>query len=201
MEDRSYRRMRTLVTQMAIRGRSANKTTRALISMMARSTTCSNQKPDTLMQDRTSARSTKPSCNARPDHTLGSFSSDQPAPDALGMSASLRSRPNLRTAAKDAKCHTCTIGDLSRCSNHRQVAGLRRRGRNRQRMSPRYRPLRAAGWCGRGRGVSIRSMAAFKSAVPESRRRHISGSLAGCSRLAAVNKVLRPPPPSRAALS
>src|SRR5260370_38413651 len=29
----------------------------------------------------------------------GSFSSDQPAPDALGMSASLRSRPNLRTAA------------------------------------------------------------------------------------------------------
>src|SRR5271166_5816422 len=30
---------------------------------------------------------------------LGSFSSDRPAPDALDMSASLRSRPNLRTAA------------------------------------------------------------------------------------------------------
>ena len=30
---------------------------------------------------------------------FGSFSSDQPAPDALGMFASLRSRPNLRTAA------------------------------------------------------------------------------------------------------
>src|SRR5258708_1856110 len=29
----------------------------------------------------------------------GSFSSDQAAPDALGMSASLPSRPNLRTAA------------------------------------------------------------------------------------------------------
>src|ERR1700736_1465967 len=29
----------------------------------------------------------------------GSFSSDRPASDALGMSASLRSRPNLRTAA------------------------------------------------------------------------------------------------------
>src|SRR6202022_2596692 len=28
-----------------------------------------------------------------------SFSSDQPAPHALGMSASLRSRPNLRSAA------------------------------------------------------------------------------------------------------
>ena len=30
---------------------------------------------------------------------IGSFSSNQPAPDALGMSASLGSRPNLRTAA------------------------------------------------------------------------------------------------------
>src|SRR3984893_11049080 len=30
---------------------------------------------------------------------IGSFSSDRPAPDAPGMSASLRSRPNLRTAA------------------------------------------------------------------------------------------------------
>jgi hypothetical protein len=30
---------------------------------------------------------------------FGSFSSDQAAPDALGMSALLRSRPNLRTAA------------------------------------------------------------------------------------------------------
>ena len=30
---------------------------------------------------------------------FGSFSSDRPASDALGMSASLRSRPNLRTAA------------------------------------------------------------------------------------------------------
>ena len=34
-----------------------------------------------------------------PIGSFGSFSSDQPAPDALGMSASLRSRPNLRTAA------------------------------------------------------------------------------------------------------
>src|SRR5262249_3224835 len=31
-----------------------------------------NQRPDTLMQDRTSATSAKSSCNARPDHTLGS---------------------------------------------------------------------------------------------------------------------------------
>ena len=39
--------------------------------MMARSAKCSNQRPDTLMQDRTSPNSKKFSCNARPDHTLG----------------------------------------------------------------------------------------------------------------------------------
>ena len=51
MEVRSSGRMRTLVTQMAHRGLSANENARALISMMARSK-CSNQRPDTLMQDR-----------------------------------------------------------------------------------------------------------------------------------------------------
>ena len=39
MEDRSSRRMRNLVTQMARRGLSANETARALISMMVRSKT------------------------------------------------------------------------------------------------------------------------------------------------------------------
>src|SRR5215831_12052197 len=38
MEDRSSRRMRALVTQMAAGGLSANEIARALISMMARST-------------------------------------------------------------------------------------------------------------------------------------------------------------------
>jgi hypothetical protein len=51
MEVRSSRRVRTLVTQMAPRCLSANEIARALISMMARST-ASNQRPDTLMQDR-----------------------------------------------------------------------------------------------------------------------------------------------------
>src|SRR5882762_9428669 len=51
MEVRSSRRMRTLVTQMVHRGLSVNENARALISMMARSK-CSNQRPDTLMQDR-----------------------------------------------------------------------------------------------------------------------------------------------------
>jgi len=81
MEDRSSRRMRTLVTRMAHRGLSANELARALISMMARST-CSNQRPDTLMQDRKADGSTKASCNARPDHTFGS--------KAVSLRASIR---------------------------------------------------------------------------------------------------------------
>ena len=52
MEDRSSRRMRTLVTHLAGRGLSLNQIACALISMMARSTTRSKQRPDTLMQDR-----------------------------------------------------------------------------------------------------------------------------------------------------
>src|SRR5882724_4477102 len=43
--------MRTLVTQMVQSRLSVNENARALISMMARSK-CSNQRPDTLMQDR-----------------------------------------------------------------------------------------------------------------------------------------------------
>src|SRR6202035_763974 len=41
--------------------------------MMARSTTRSNQRPDTLMQDRI-CQVDETSCNARPDHTFGSNS-------------------------------------------------------------------------------------------------------------------------------
>jgi hypothetical protein len=51
MEVRSSRHLRTLVTRMANSGLSANEIAGALISMMARSK-CSNQRPDTLMQDR-----------------------------------------------------------------------------------------------------------------------------------------------------
>jgi hypothetical protein len=51
MEDRSSERVRILVTQMARRGLSVNEVSRALISMVARSKS-SNQRPDTLMQDR-----------------------------------------------------------------------------------------------------------------------------------------------------
>src|SRR6266404_30000 len=89
MEDRSSRRMRTLVTQMARRGLSVNEVARALISMMARSTTRSNQRPDTLMQDRI-CQVDETSCNARPDHTSGSSAS------SWGVILDFCTAPNLR---------------------------------------------------------------------------------------------------------
>jgi hypothetical protein len=53
---------------------------------------------------------------------MGHFSSDRPASDALGMSASLRSRPNLRTAAIR---RGVPLAAVSRCSNMRvQKPGL-----------------------------------------------------------------------------
>jgi hypothetical protein len=72
MEDRSFRRMRILVTTRPVRGLAANETACAMTSMMARSTNRSKPRPDTLMQDRNPDRSTKFSCDARPDHTCGS---------------------------------------------------------------------------------------------------------------------------------
>ena len=70
MEDRSSRRMRTLVTQMARRGLSANEIARALISMVARSMTLQS-KAGYIDARPLTASSTKTSCDARPDHTLG----------------------------------------------------------------------------------------------------------------------------------
>src|SRR5262249_17497673 len=62
-----------------------NEIARALISMMAGST-CSNHRPDTLMQDRI-ARIDETSCTARPDHTSGSVASLPQAARLRGMSA------------------------------------------------------------------------------------------------------------------
>src|SRR5262249_8057331 len=70
MEDRSSQHVRTLVTQMAHGGLFGNEIARALISMMAGSTR-SNRRPDTLMQDHI-RQIEQPSCDARPDHTVGS---------------------------------------------------------------------------------------------------------------------------------
>src|SRR5882672_9278945 len=69
--------------------------------MMARSTTRSNQRPDTLMQDRI-CQVDETSCNARPDHTLGSKA---PFWQSAGHFRStpiigrLRCRPPLRKSA------------------------------------------------------------------------------------------------------
>jgi len=71
MEVRSSRRMRTLVTQMARQGLSANEVAGALISMMARSKTLQS-KAGYIDAKPLTANSTKLSCDARPDHTCGS---------------------------------------------------------------------------------------------------------------------------------
>src|SRR5262249_18702578 len=49
----------------------------------------------TLMQDRTSANSKESSCNARPDHAFGSFSSDGHDPNALTAGGQDRSSRRL----------------------------------------------------------------------------------------------------------
>ena len=51
MEDRSSRCVRILVALLAGRGLDVNEIACALISMVARSMTRSNMRPDTLMQD------------------------------------------------------------------------------------------------------------------------------------------------------
>src|ERR1700676_4572514 len=71
MEVRSSRRLRTLVTRMARLGLSANEIARALISMMARSTTLQS-KAGYIDARPLTAIAAKSTCNARPDHTFGS---------------------------------------------------------------------------------------------------------------------------------
>jgi hypothetical protein len=93
MEDRSSERVRILVTQMARRGLSANENACALISMVARSKS-SNQRPDTLMQDR------KPQLDenllqrtAGPYIHLGSFTSALACSRHVGLLGNLGSGP------------------------------------------------------------------------------------------------------------
>jgi len=76
MEVRSSRRLRTLVTQMARQGLSANEVAGALISMMARSKTLQS-KAGYIDARPLTTNSTKFSCDARPDHTCGSNATGQ----------------------------------------------------------------------------------------------------------------------------
>src|SRR5262245_15354921 len=78
--------------------------------MMARSTKRSNQRPDTLMQDRISPNSKKSSCNARPDHTLGQ---QRTLPAYLAMSA-LPLKADMRELPRNVrfvpKCTAAWVG-------------------------------------------------------------------------------------------
>src|SRR6266567_4480030 len=105
MEDRSSRRMRTLVTLLAQRGLSANEVARALISMVARSTTRSNQRPDTLMQDRSPPPRRKPlATHGRTIHWV--------KPGCRGASAtrplSCRKRSSFRRRDRSQMCQNLT---------------------------------------------------------------------------------------------
>ena len=89
MEDRSFRRVRTLVTRLAVRGLSANQIACELISMTARSTKRSNQRPDTLMQDRKADTSMKSlATHGRTIH-VGHFSTLQGVEPARKSAADL----------------------------------------------------------------------------------------------------------------
>src|SRR5262245_3640826 len=103
---------------------SDNEIARALISMMAGST-CSNQKPDTLMQDRTSARSRKPLAthgrtihwvkpgNAQNEHTLPDWPQKRTLVARLPDAHPHRSRPGLREPAGEKgvepRLLTCSV--------------------------------------------------------------------------------------------
>src|SRR6516162_9828787 len=76
---------------------------------MARSTKRSNQRPDTLMQDRISPNSKKSSCNARPDHTFGSFATE--------IKSHVRSMPNSGARADIAGLPRRASSGLMQSSN------------------------------------------------------------------------------------
>jgi len=72
MEKRSRRRTRDLVTQPASQGLSENEIGCARISMMARSTNAPLKGRIQKCQEIIS-RSSDPTCNTRPVHTVGSY--------------------------------------------------------------------------------------------------------------------------------
>src|SRR5712664_3763833 len=84
--------------------------------MMARSATRSNQRPDTLMQDRSPPARRKPSCDARPNHTYGQYVSKVP-----GAASTPRAMGSL--------LNTAYATQLARLFGLRLRYGLRRRER------------------------------------------------------------------------
>src|SRR5262249_54738368 len=84
--------------------------------MMAWSTKGSNQRPDTLMQDRKSANPKKSSCNARPDHTFGSVASELIRPVVDPCPLWPRKRTNSRSPRQVRFVPQAAV---SRCSKRR----------------------------------------------------------------------------------
>jgi hypothetical protein len=133
MEDRSSRRVRTLVTRKARRGPSANEIACALISMMARST-CSNQRPNTLMQDRISQRRPKPLApHGRTIHSGHSLPKwDVRATSAFPLIAT--EERTSRDVSKVPSSNSCTAAKIADLFDHLRFcfarsgreAGLRR---------------------------------------------------------------------------
>src|SRR5205814_6780258 len=71
--------------------------------MMARNTTRSNQRPDTLMQDRI-CQVDETSCNARPDHTFGSITSPGFGAKRQSRNFSIRLLAQLRVRTAEIGC-------------------------------------------------------------------------------------------------
>src|SRR5262245_48275503 len=94
---------------------SANEVARALISMMARSTKGSNRRPDTLMQDRTSANSMK----VLLQRTAGPYIwVNCVGGDPSGRLAYVRFAPASGQIADISSCPLSAISDLMPCSEN-----------------------------------------------------------------------------------
>src|SRR5215468_8598077 len=91
--------------------------------MMARST-CSNQRPNTLMQDRI-CQVDETSCNARPDHTFGSKCEE--LEESTTSPLSLRNSPSKRTSpigrnGPGADNHAANNSRMQRCLRDAKIA-------------------------------------------------------------------------------
>jgi hypothetical protein len=116
MEDRSFRRLRTLVTQMASCGLSGNEIAHALTSMMAGSSALITGR--TLMQDHI-RQIDEPSCDAPPDHTLGHARHFLPCPRQVCLSSKTRRESGHSGSA--ALCHVWTAPGWQGQSSRRRA--------------------------------------------------------------------------------
>ena len=110
------------------RGLPANENARALISMVAQST-CSNQRPDTLMQDRRADRSTKPSCDDFVSTRCRPLAKHDGSLRIHDHHAAKHLRCNVRVLERDQPAFTLTAQPLC-LRHHRRAASRTRRLRH-----------------------------------------------------------------------